>query len=454
MSEKIPYPVYDRPLQQPTLSEQPRLLQRLPNHTAVINAYNSGLNRLLDRGDILQTRFNNGEFDGISAITAKIEAKQTLTADEQLLVRDMGTLLDARDGRYGRRLLNIANYLAANQFHPSTVEAPVRVNYQAGQFQKIAGFDHTLYEDAFISRFVVPATEYGISNGIEDGAPVEGIIRELDRLIAEKQATHLSLFNLFGRCLQRRELRQLRQERDILYTSSKEIYRADNNITHARKQYEAYLKSIDPFYTEWEKPDWYKIELSLKDRRVLNVSERGRERWCLPACLAIPLLAAIPIFNLCKQPERLLIPVPGPVVIGDICFGIAGGKARSESFKNPNGSPLPSFTGHIQRELAYVAWGMNQRVYRAKDDEVLLEGLNRLRTEEPDVETSYLKIARADSYQAESRFVGPAEKISQDEPFIITTDFPDDNLLVVSCLTPEQRLAQARAEVALQTTSR
>ena len=243
MAEKLPYPVFDRPLTTPPLSEAPRALNgrifnRKPNHQQASDAYNRGLRRLLERGAELEQRLQDGEFNSLGSISAKIEAGGTPAAYERTLMRDFGTLMDSRDAKDGRAVLNKTRFV----FHVNDMESnrkaippqyrEIRNQYEAGDFQLIAGGNYPLDRNSTIDRFVVPMAE-DKDFAIFDGAPVEGIIRDTDRRIAELETRRDG--NWFTRCFRQRELRGLRLDRDRLYTSSTPIFERDNKITHARK---------------------------------------------------------------------------------------------------------------------------------------------------------------------------------------------------------------------------
>lgn len=455
---EIPYPVFDRPLTTPPLSEAPRVLDgrfcnRRPNLNTAIGAYNSGLQRLLTRGEVLEHRRLDGDFNNLGDISTKFNKGEALTAEENGLVTDFATLLDANTARYGRRNINFANYVdnlnvrEANGEVITAQERQIRENYQAGDFHLIPGGDYRLNPDngnTNVDRFVVPVVDGANEFAIIDGAPVEGIIRNLDREIQETLArTDLSWVR--RTCL----LRELRRERDVLYTSSTPMFGDDTAVTHARKEYEAKLKNENPMLGEWDRPDWYKIELSLRDRRVLNFPQ-GRNRWCLP--LLIPLIGAIPLVaSLCAQPEPAPAPViinpPAQVIVTDICYGVEGGKLRTEIF-DLTADPNPSFDGHIQREMFYQKAGLNQREFRANSDEGLVEGVVQIMTAEPIYYSAYLDSARRDSTQAGERMTG---QLGDKAPFVTGTDFGADYGLLYSCTTAEQRDLVAKAVVTATT---
>lgn len=443
MAEKIPYQVFDRPLSSPPLTEAPqvlngRIFNRRPNSNEAVTAYNSALGRLLIRGEGLEQRLQNGEFSPLGAISAKIEAGESPTDDEQRLMRDFSTLIDAKDARFGRRILNFANYVdrlnreEARGIVLTQQEEEIRVNYQFGNFHLIPGGDYRLDQsNTNVDRFVIPIKD-NQSSAIIDGAPVEGIIRNIDREIEELKArTDISAWS--KRC----QLRDLRRERDVLFTASTPQYDDANKVTHARTEYEAYLKSIDPVLTEWEKPDWYKVELLLRERRILNLDRKGSSRWCLP--LLIPIIAAIPV--LYGQPEAKPVPVPAPIPaphinVTDACFDVPGGKLRIELFDLVS-DPTPAYDGHIQREMFYKKFGLNQRVYRPNNNQELIEGVDKLRTEEPVYYQTYLDTSRKDSTQAGQRVLG--RDLGKLAPIVTGTDFSIDQGVLFSCTTPEQR---------------
>lgn len=443
MIERIPYLVFDRLITSPPLRETPGIwnegslsliLDRA--HQTVIDAYNSGLLRLLDRGAVLEQRRQNGEFDRLGEITARIEAGERLIAlAGQLLIRDFGTLLDARDASYGRRNLNLANYVdSLNQLEArgtilDVQQRQIRENYQAGDFHLIPGGNYPLDLNTKVDRYEVPVEDGGKSYSIFDGAPVEGIIRNLDREIAELQARRdISAISRWS------QLRNLRHQRDVLFTSSTFIYREDNDVTHARKQYEAKLKSEDPILSEWEKPDWYKIELSLRDRRVLNLP-RGRARWgCLP--LLLPLIVAIPLFSLCGRPEA--VPVP-PVVQEEDCSN----GTTPQIFKDPNAS----YDGHIAREFEAAVTGRSQREYISNDNEDFLAGLLRIEEGFPGFREKYLEIRKKDAFKAASKAPGKKGPVDPENPIVRGTDFPDEFGVVYQCLTVDETLQQAKEAI-------
>ena len=161
-------------------------------------------------------------------------------------------------------------------------------------------------------------------------------------------------------------------------------------------------------------------------------------RWgCLP--LLLPLIIAVPLFSLCgRQPEQ--VPVLPPVVVTDACYGVLDGKLRTEAFKDSQ----PSFKGHIEREIAYVEWGLDQQEYRPNDDTNLIEQVEKIKFETPDLFDTYLRIAEKDSTQTGQRITS---QLGNNPPFVSATDFKDDSALLFSCLTPVQRFEMAKLAV-------
>lgn len=440
MAEKLPYLVFDSPLIAPPLTEAPSLLGARPSRETTINAYNKSLALLLQRQQIVEQRRLVGGFNTLGLIAEKSETGGTLTVDEIALVRDFRTLIDANDAKYGRRNLNAARHIEtyreaeAKGMALNPQEEKLRLNYQSGNFHLILSEDHPLDRRSSIDRFVVPIRKGDKTFAFIDGAPVDGLIRELDRRIAE--AKERGDLYWFEKSL---ILNNLRHKRDVLYTSSSPLVKDNNTLTHARKQYEAWLKSEHPLLSEWEKPDWYKSELMLRDRRVLDLQRKGRNRW--PLLLLIPL-AALPLLWP-KAPAPVILPAP-VTVNANPCFDVAGGQLRIEAFdltKDPN----PSIRGANQREMAYQRSGLSQQEFKPSSDAELIAKVAAIEAQDPGYAGAYLQIAEQDELQTAQRIRGD----QSDNPWLEGTDFAKGQKVVASCLSPEQR-AQKAMEVISQ----
>lgn len=456
MLEKVPFGAYNRPL---TSFEDPRLLGRLPNRNTTIDAFNRGFALLELRGQDLQVRADRGGFTAF-------------TPDET------ATYLDYQRVRHGRSNLNAANLVAQiNQTEAQGTELTplqrnIRVLYQEGNFHQIPGTDHPLSASLTEQRYVIPVRDGDPNFAILDGAPVDGIVRELDRRIGQ-QATRTPS-SIVDRIRRFADLRRLRHDRDVLYTQSSLIYQEDKGIAHARNQYEAKLKHEDPRLSELQDLDWYKSELDLRNRRVLNLP-CGRNRW---GCLLIPLVGlallpvlctgpATPIPTLVETPsptpvvsftpisEKTPVPTstpeaqprPKPVTIirTNPCEDIPGGQLRLEVF-NGSINEKPSVEGHNQRELAFLLSNWDQRTYKPNDDAEMLARLARFSETNPELVYAYLQVALKDELRTAQKIRGDQEQ----DPFLGGTDFGRSLQILASCTNPDQRIEKAISIVGLQ----
>lgn len=417
MAERIPSEIFNNT----TLHETPQVLAERPRRQVVIDVYNRVFIRLTTKGVALKQDFNNGRFNGLEAVSQRI-ASGTITPDDQTLINDYRTLLNARVTVNGRRNINAASdVLSINgdeaADRPLTTEQiALRDNYQAGRFHLITNVDHPLTSSIRTDRFTVPARDNNEDFAVIDGAPVEGMINFIDQEIFQTQ-TDTTISNPDRQS----RLNTLRLERDILFTQSTPIFAKANDVTHARNQLEAYYNSQDQLKTVQEIPDWLNAENLLTGRRVLNIpQERGRRRWlgCLPLLLLLPL--------------PLLVSVTTAP-----CQG-TGGNLRVEVFDTSKVSSV-SLKGANERELGYQTLGWNQREYQPSDHPRLREAIDGFQIQMPEFISEYLKVAEKDEIQAGQRI--RADK--NPAPWVNGTEFEGERWVLASCSSPEQRSKKA-----------
>lgn len=408
MAERLPVEIFNRP----ALSEAPHRVNQPENQT-VLNVYNRVLGRLITRGQDLENRLIRGDFNSLGQIRARQDSGQALTAADQLLVEDFSTLIDSRIAREGRRNLNIAEYIGrvnrmesnGQVLDPQAIE--IRQQYQLGEFSAIQGGNYPL-ETRVSDRFTVPARDEDKDAAIFDGAPVEGIIRFIDRELRENAQN----INLSARERNNRA-NALRRERDILFTSSTSLFVEQDRVSHARNQLESYYIYNNPLLSQYEMPDWLGGENLLEDRRVLDLPARGSRRW--PLLLPIPLLLPL-LLSVSTNP----------------CYG-TGGDLRMEVF-SPEAGQTPSLKGAIEREMSYPGMGLAQTEYRSDSDIPLTEERDRIMDSNGEYYRIYMDTAAQDYLQTAQRIRGD----HQDSVWIDATDF-SPRLVLASCLSPEAR---------------
>lgn len=421
MENRLPGEIFNHT----ALAEQPQRLAHRPSRQEVIGIYNAVYDRLQVRRTNLEDKLRNGEFEALPVINAKITGGQPLTPEEQMLIGDYVTLLDAQTAVHGRRNLNAAHAVEAIKRDEaagrpqSAASEEIREHYQAGNFHLIEGLDHPLEQGILTDRFVVPVCDGGQNFAVIDGAPVEGFLRLIDREMREAQSLPWRARN--------HPIAQRRHERDVLFTSSSPLFDREDSIFHARGQLEAYYNYIDELRREWYLPDWFNSEWLLRERRVLDIpqQERGRRRL---GCLLLPLPFLIPfLFALSINPSP--------------CYG-TGGQLRTEVF-DPSKVEKVSIEGADQRELAYHLLGWRQIDYSPADNPEMRDAIFGLHATDPELVNAYLRIARQDH-------VRTAQQIRADQsdnPFLDGTDFTRYHLVAVSCLSPDERMKRAKQEI-------
>lgn len=423
MATELPERVFRRP----PLRERPNNVTT--NRQEVINAYNLVYDRFLVREINLGDRFRRGEFNGLPTITEKIRNSEALTEDEEVLIEDYSLLIDSRTARHGARNLNTADQVERidrNQRQGLIVseeDQRVKELYQRGEFNLIEGMSHRLSGDITVNRFVVPIVDNGKEFAVIDGAPVEGMIRLIDRELQE------TLNNSALTEAQRSQTAaRLRRERDVLYSSSTVIFDREDSVFHARNQLESYYKHLDPIRSEYELPDWFKSEYVLKERRVLDIppveNERYRNRW-LVGCLPLPLI--LPLV-LCAGLNFSTAP----------CYGSGEGGKRGElalETFDPSKSREPiSVKGAIERQLGVHLTGQSQFKYTEPDNPRVLAALDRVK-EDKDFYDFYLKVSEDDYRQAAQKIRGDSDP----SLWVGSTEF-DKRQNLASCLSPESRI--------------
>ncbi|MBI2020674.1 hypothetical protein HYS94_04640 [Candidatus Daviesbacteria bacterium] len=399
----------ERVFERPALSETPRHWRLLgfirPWRGMVINTYDAVLGRLLDHGESLDQRFRAGE---------------------QLSDQELMTFVDAGAAAHGRHNVNAAEAFSrirrqeARGVRPSPLQEELKENYQTGKFQLIDGTNQPFDENISVDRFTYPVEDEDQSFAIKDGAPVEGMIQLIDEEIqAESARTNLSLLNRIRRIL---HLRQLRSQRNILFTASSQAFTNENSVFHARTQLEAYHDYLDPIRSGGQLPDWFNAERFLRGRRVLNIPKRlSLEGWTI-GLLPLPFVVTtlVPFYLLLTQPTHP-------------CDG-TDGQIYLEVFNESDPNKI-SVTGATERQMAYHRLGLSQRQYRSADDPELTAEVARLRSEEPDYYDYYLKVADIDYTQTGQRLRGD----KNNTPWIQEASDFDQRLILASCLSPKMR---------------
>lgn len=233
------------------LLEQPHRLSRRPQSSEVIGVYNTVSERLMDYRPILEARILNVGLNALSDITEKLKNGTPLTSIEQGIIQDYSTLLDSYTANFGRRNLNVAQMVEdlkiqrSNGDVLSLEQQKVLENYQAGNFHLIPGLDHPLNQGSTVSRFIVPVSDQGINYAIDDGAPIEGLIRLIDLEIRD-----IHSINSISERQKNSLLAPRRRERDVLFTQSTLIYHEEDGVFHARNQLEAYFNYINELRIE------------------------------------------------------------------------------------------------------------------------------------------------------------------------------------------------------------
>lgn len=409
------------------LNEQPQLLAQRPSRAEVLSAYNDTFYRLMARRGPLETRLRNGEFQGLGAIAGKVQRGEDLTPEEQLLVQDYTSLVDAGIAYNGRHILNAADMIEQQnrQAAPLTAaQLAVRAAYQTGNFHMIGGTDQPIEDQISVNRFTVPIHDNAqdLTVGFIDGAPVEGLIRENDRRIDEiVERTDLSDRERGDR------LARLRRDNDVLFTSSTPLFQGENNIFAARNQLEAYYNHIDKLRREWDLPDWFNGEWLLRERRILDIPEQQRGRRRL-GCLAIPLLLPIPILwalTLNTSP----------------CYGTRGqltldtydpGRVRSVSFQ-ANSEP-PSIEGSMEHKLGHYLLGRDGTIYSPADDAEMRAALALRRKEDPEYVDMFIKMGVRDR-EAVARKLSNNQR---DKALLKASDIEYPTWASLYCLSEEQ----------------
>lgn len=421
MIDRLPEQVFQRP----ALTEAPQTLAIRPERNEVITTYNHVFDNFMVRRTILLRSFNNGEFSSLGQISAKSRSGQVLDDAETALIRDYATLLDAQAAFYGRRNVNAANLVRdinireSQGYSPTDPEITSRNSYQAGDFYQIpdSQVSHPIRGGITEDRFELPVRDGDKPFAIFDGAPVEGMIRFIDQELTRELAQ-----DNYGM------VQNLRRQRDVLYTSSTQIYSDEASpVFKARNEYESYMHSIDEMRKEWILPDWLNAENVLRERRVLNIpQQRGSNRWatgCLPLLIPLPIILCLGL-NVYSHP----------------CAG-TGGELRLEVFDS-QGNNDNSVRGSIEREMAALAMGEDQSVFRYKDDAALVRQIDEIRASRPSYYRHYIDIAESDYLETGQRFKG----VRDESPWIRGTDFsPRESL--GSCLGPEVRDERANTEV-------
>lgn len=416
MEERIPEQVFNRP----PLAESPVRIPQ-PDRQAVINVYNAVFARLMLRRSALETRYSNGEFNTLPDVAAKVRNGEELTNEEQQLVADYGTLVDAQIAYLGRRNLNTAslvfqiNQQEANGTALNAVQREIREIYQAGDFHLINDEDHPLREDISVDKYTQPARDGDEEFAIIDGAPVDGLIRFVDQeILGLPQRRDLSTAE------RQRLLGTLRYQRNVLFTQSSSIFSNEDSVFHARNQLEAYYNFIDPLRSEAILPDWFNGEQILRERRVLNIPTRihERTRWA-PGCLPFIIIP-------------LLIPFCGGITTSP-CYG-TGGNLHLEVF-TPDEAKGIYITGANERQMAYVRLGIPQNQYLPDNNPRLRAEVDRIRSEEPNYYGAYVETANGDYSQTARRIRGDGD----DSPWITQASDFSPRQVLSSCLSPEQR---------------
>ena len=273
-------------------------------------------------------------------------------------------------------------------------------------------------------RYEIPVTDHGVDFAVADGAPVEGMINLIDAEITQ-------LRTRWGVADRDRLLAQRRRARDVLFTQSTQIFSDPKTpVFHARNQYESYMHSIDALRREWILPDWLRAETVLQERRVLNVpQERGSRRWIggLPFVILLP----IPI---CLGLNTILNQSP--------CRGTDGDLSSPGFEVFDAGTEKASVKGAIDRELGYLEMDKPQTFFMRADNIALIEAVDRVRNNRPEVYQAYHEYAAKDYQRTAQNIRG-----DQDEsPWVGATDF-DTRDILASCSTPEHRMKKAEKVV-------
>lgn len=403
------------------LLEQPRLLGQAPSRGQVTDTFNNVAGRLNTLGVHLEARARNGEFHSLVTLAEKLRNGQPLTVGETVLLRDYTTLIDHQFVRAGIRNLHAADQYTSLSHRRNLTPTETRFvqNYRAGNFDRLGIADRPLDRNVSVDRFVLPVTSDGVSYFIDEGIPVEGLIRLTDLEIRAVMASyHPSNHRL---------LERIRSERDILFTSSQSAFLTEGSDFHARAEWEAYHNHQNALRSDYQVPDFYNGEDLIRRRRYLNIlpQERGRQRLgCLPAgCL--PWLVAVPLIATLLWPRVNVNP----------CYGTGGHLAFEVFDKNKSGREV-SEKGAIEREVATVRILADQRHYVKLDDPAMRAALNYLQEYDPDYLRAYTQVSQQDDLQT-------AQRLRQDNlpsPWIEgnVTEFERRQMLA-RCLAPEQR---------------